>query len=33
VALARATQVIKPGLAPKLFERLRAIKAKKSKGH
>jgi bifunctional UDP-N-acetylglucosamine pyrophosphorylase/glucosamine-1-phosphate N-acetyltransferase len=33
IALARATQVIKPGLAPKLFERLRAIKAKKSKGH
>lgn len=29
VALARAHQVVKPGLAPKLFERLRAIKAKK----
>jgi bifunctional UDP-N-acetylglucosamine pyrophosphorylase/glucosamine-1-phosphate N-acetyltransferase len=33
IALARAPQSIKPGLAPKLFERLRAIKAKKSKGH
>lgn len=33
VALARAPQLVKPGLAPKLFERLRAIKAKKSKGH
>lgn len=31
VALARAPQVNKPGLATKLFERLRAIKAKRAK--
>ena len=31
VALARAPQIVKAGLAPKLFERLRAIKAKKGK--
>ena len=31
VALARAEQVVKPGLAPKLFDRLRAIKAGKGK--
>ncbi|NPD16901.1 bifunctional UDP-N-acetylglucosamine diphosphorylase/glucosamine-1-phosphate N-acetyltransferase GlmU [Xinfangfangia sp. D13-10-4-6] len=32
VALGRAKQVVKPGLAVKLFEKLRAIKAAKSKG-
>lgn len=31
VAIARAVQVVRPGLATKLFERLRAIKAKKGK--
>jgi len=31
VALGRAKQVTKPGLAVKLFERLRAIKAAKGK--
>ncbi|GGW23057.1 bifunctional protein GlmU [Gemmobacter lanyuensis] len=32
VALARAKQVVKPGLAPRLFEMYRAIKAKRQKG-
>lgn len=32
VALARARQELKPGLAPKLFERLRALKAAQNKG-
>ncbi|MES2145863.1 MAG: bifunctional UDP-N-acetylglucosamine diphosphorylase/glucosamine-1-phosphate N-acetyltransferase GlmU [Pseudomonadota bacterium] len=32
VAIGRARQVIKPGLAPKLFEKLKAIKAEKQKG-
>ncbi len=32
VALGRAKQVTKPGLAPKLFEKLKAIKANRSKG-
>ncbi len=32
VALARARQVVKPGLAVRLFEKLRAIKATKAKG-
>ena len=33
VALARARQVIKPGLALRIFDRLRAIKAQKTKGN
>ncbi|MEZ5754720.1 MAG: bifunctional UDP-N-acetylglucosamine diphosphorylase/glucosamine-1-phosphate N-acetyltransferase GlmU [Paracoccaceae bacterium] len=33
VALGRAKQVIKPGLKPKLFEKLKSIKASKAKGH
>lgn len=32
IALGRAKQVTKPGLAPKLFEKLKAIKASKAKG-
>lgn len=32
IALGRAKQVTKPGLAPKLFEKLKAIKANKAKG-
>jgi len=33
VALGRAKQVVKPGLAPKLFEMLRAEKARRTKGN
>jgi bifunctional UDP-N-acetylglucosamine pyrophosphorylase/glucosamine-1-phosphate N-acetyltransferase len=32
VAIGRARQVIKPGLAVRMFEKLKAIKAAKAKG-